>query len=687
MLIKDDKTTRKYNMETPVKNLVDIVELTSDDALLPLFECIINSIISLKLLNFKKEDKKIKIQIFRGESPQEINFDDINTISNIIITDNGIGFNEKNFNSFKIPHSQLYKDDFGCKGLGRFTVLAAFNEMNIKSIYFENEIWKYREFKFNNTNEIYDIIENDNPEIKTNKTIVELIKCNNHIILDKTAISIEEIANKIMQHCLIYYLCDDLPIIEIQDFENNELSTQIIVNDLYKEFENERIHNFKVKDIPFKVYVMQTLKASNRKNHYIYYCANSRIVGNPKHLNKIDSIFSYPIVINDNEYFLNCYIVSDFLNKRVHNSRNSFRILQDNEDILECSNDISFKDIENSLSSILEEQFSDFIIKLKEQNVQAAKDYINLKAPRYRSFLKDEKILNDIPYNLSDDKKEEWLYQKSLKVRNKVEEQIQEFIDKKEFNKENIESIIKEVKTKTAYDADSLADYMIRRKSIIDLFDKFLDADAKGEYKLESDIHNLIFPMGLISDEIDYESHNLWLLDERFATYKFIASDKSISSISQKKSSKEPDIIMFDNRFSFGQENSGEISSLVIFEFKRPGEIAHQKNKTNYRWKFSELVEKYFDDFIYSQDKKNYKGRSVKVGKTTPKFGYIVIDVVPSLLETYNENKGWKKTPFGSYFKMNEGENLYIEVLTFAKLIEFARKRHSPFFDKLFVTK
>ena len=38
---------------------------------------------------------------------------------------------------------------------------------------------------------------------------------------------------------------------------------------------------------------------------------------------------------------------------------------------------------------------------------------------------------------------------------------------------------------------------MFRRKGIIDLFDKYLEADEKGEYKLESDVHNLIFPMGV----------------------------------------------------------------------------------------------------------------------------------------------------------------------------------------------
>ena len=126
------------------------------------------------------------------------------------------------------------------------------------------------------------------------------------------------------------------------------------------------------------------------------------------------------------------------------------------------------------------------------------------------------------------------------------------------------------------------------------------------------------------------------------------------------------------------------MNSLVIFEFKRPGETAHQKNKGDYRWEFSDLIEPYFDEFLYSPDKKNYKGKQVIVKDNTPKFGYIIVDVIPPLLETYNKGKGWKRTPFGSFYKMNTDLNLHLEVMTFTKLIEYAKNRHLPFFNKLF---
>ncbi|KEQ29847.1 hypothetical protein N180_20010, partial [Pedobacter antarcticus 4BY] len=285
---------------------------------------------------------------------------------------------------------------------------------------------------------------------------------------------------------------------------------------------------------------------------------------------------------------------------------------------------------------------------------------------------------------------EEHLYKISFNARRKVENNIERFIKTKEVNEDAIGQIINDIKAKTAYDVDSLADYMMRRKAIINLFDKFLDADENGDYKLEEDVHNLIFPLGLTNNDLEYENHNLWILDERFISYKFIASDKSITSFSQTKSRKETDLIlidnpqMFNNPISFGDKASGEVNSMVIFEFKRPGDVAHQKNKTDYRWEFSELVEPYFEEFIYQPIKKNYKGNQIILKETTPKFGYIILDFIPEPLARYNKNKGWKATPFGTYFKIEAELNLHLEVMTFRQLLDASKQRHNPFFDKLF---
>lgn len=672
-------------MIVPIRNIVETVDLTPKDALLPLFECIVNSIISLMQSN--QSGKEICIKIIRGEHPTQINIGNVKTIHSITISDNGIGFNNKNYQSFETPFSKALKN-YGCKGIGRFTVLAAFKKIRIRSNYLENNLWKYREFECDAENEVVPI-KHDNSDDKEFKTFVELIECFNPIIKEKTALTIEEISQDIMQHCLVYYLNGDLPLINIFD-ENVEKG--IIINELFERVskDNERI--FIIEGYPFKVYITRTQKEGNRKNHYVYYCANSRVVGQPKGIGKFNSLFSYPLNQNGKYYFLDVYIVSDYLNKYVYKARNGFAIPQEKDSSLyEYTDLISFEEIENELIKILEQEYEPHVRETKERSQNELQTYISEKAPRYASLSRNPELLRTIPPNLTDDKKEEHLYRISYNARKTVEKNLQDFIDNKQINEETIQKIKKDIQEKTAYDIDSLADYMMRRKAIIELFDKFLEADNEGKYKLEEDIHNLIFPMGFTNDEISYETHNLWLLDERFLTYKFVASDRSITSMSQKKSSKEPDLIMlndnpimFDNPISFGDKSNGELNSMVIFEFKRPGETAHQMKKTDYRWEFSMLVEPYFDDFLYSRDKKNYKGKQVILKKETPKFGFIIIDVLPPLLEQYNKDKGWQKTPFGTFYKMEANKNMHLEVMTFSKLLEYARSRHMPFFDKLF---
>ena len=668
-------------MEVPVENIVESVDLTPNDALLPLYECVVNSIIALKKGNIPLGERKIQIKIIRGALPTEPDITGSKMIKDIVVTDNGQGFNEENFQSFETPFSKVNKS-FGCKVVGRFTALAAFEKIKVESNFFENGKWMDRSFEFDACNEIVKKTIEES-KLKENKTSVSLIGCFNPVIKEKTAKTLEEISTSIMNHCLIYYLCNDFPRIELLDIDGEEIKGEVI-NELFDKVSKERERDFTIDNYSFKAYILKTLKGRNRKNHYIHYCANSRVVNNGRNIANVNSLFSFPLTVNGNSYFIDVYVVSDYLDKTAYRTRNGFKIPMERGNNIFGDNQPSFQEIEQILSSILEEEYSDFIKDAKTKNIKEIEDYVINSAPRYRSLLKNESLIKSIPFGLSDDKKEEYLYKISYDERRRLEKNIQNFVANKNISEASIEDIKEQIKEKTAYDSDSLADYMIRRKAVINLFDKFLEADESGDYKLEEDIHNLIFPMGIFNSEASYEAHNLWLLDERFVNYHFIASDKSITSVSQKKSRKEPDLLMFDNPICFGASNAGEVSSMVIFEFKRPGETAHQKRKTDYRWEFSELVEKYFDDFLYTEDKRNYKGKQVIVKQTTPKFGYIVVDVIPKSLEEYNLRKGWKKTPFGSFFKITEGENLHLEVLTFRKLLDFAEQRHSPFFNKLF---
>lgn len=510
----------------------------------------------------------------------------------------------------------------------------------------------------------------------------------------------EDIAKGIMEHCFIYYLCNNLPQINVVEMSKNNINNKSLnVLDYFSKEAKDKERDVVVYDEKFHLYITKSNKTTSRKYNYVTLCANSRSVGEKKNMAEYDSLYSYPILENGETWFLDIYVVSDYLDRKINNSRTAFKIPEKNDPQIAFDNQqhiISIEDIMKTITKEVSSLYASYAQKTKEKNIEEVRKYISNSAPQYRSFLYRQDVLDAMPPNLSDDKKDEYLHGVAYKENKKLNEKIESFIKLQDVNEDRIKEIIDTIKAKTAFDSDSLADYVFRRKAIIDLFEKMLDAHEDGKYELESMIHNLIFPMGLTNRQITYQYHNLWLLDDRLSSFKFIASDKSITSFSQIKSSHEPDLILIndennlvDSRISFGDKDAGEIGMMVIFEFKRPGDTAHQKNKSDFRWEFSELLEEYFDDFLYGKekDKKNYRGNVVKVSADTPKFGYVIMDEMPNQLIEYNKGRGWRKTPYNSYYKIIADLNMHIEAIMFQDLLKNAKERNNPFFDHLFTSK
>lgn len=685
-------------MELKVKDLVSQIDLNKSEVFLPLYESIVNSIISLDKVD--REEKYVEVIIERNAETQTPNLfgRNVGTIKDITIIDNGQGFTEANFESFKSPYGQMNKK-YGCKGIGRFTILAMFEKMEITSIYEEDGKCIKRTFEFDADNEITnekkDVLEEKRPA----QTKVILRNCNNPELISGTAKNTEEIAKGIMEHCFIYYLCGTLPTINVGEKNSEGGMTSLSVNDLFSHESKEKEKDLLIVDQTFHLYVVKSDKTTSRKYNYVSLCANSRVVGNKKNLAEVDSLYTYPITEGLESKFIDVYVVSNYLDQHVNSARTAFKIPEKIEEAIKYPDQEEEISIERILKEIAKEistMYETYAVETKKRNIEEVKNYITTTSPEYTSFLLRDDILEAMPPNLSDDKKEAYLHGVAYTENKKITEKIEKFIQLREVNEEEINNIIETIKKRSAYDADKLVAYVSRRKAIISLFEKMLEMKENGKYELESMIHNLIFPMGLTNESVNYQYHNLWLLDDRFSTFRFIASDRSITSFSQIKSSKEPDIVMINddhllvnNAISYGDKEMGEVGTMVIFEFKRPGDTAHQKKKTDMRWEFSELVEDYFDDFLYGNEKqkKNWKGQKVDVSLNTPKFGYVVMDEMPKQLIEYNLSHQWRKTPFGSYYKINPDQNLHIEAMDFHTLLRNAKERNNPFFDHLFTSK
>lgn len=273
-------------MIVSAQDIIDTVDLGKEDCLLPIYECIVNSIISLMKVSQTK--KTIEVQIIRDEEKEATSLFDKTSIpiKDVVIIDNGEGFNTANFTSFSAPFSKANKK-YGCKGFGRFAVLAVFRKMEIVSIYFENNQWHKRVFSFDAEQEIQEkenaVLDGEHSPF----TKVTLVDFFNEELKPHSAKNTEEIAKGITDHCFIYHLSGTLPEINIGE-KVDGVTTTMSVENLFKRQEKENEKSIEVKGESFHLYILKSDQVTSRRNNYVTFCANSRRVGAKKDLAKYD---------------------------------------------------------------------------------------------------------------------------------------------------------------------------------------------------------------------------------------------------------------------------------------------------------------------------------------------------------------------------------------------------------------
>lgn len=671
-----------------LKGLINSIDINPDEFLLPLHEVVVNSIQSI-------EDKgninsgKIIIDIIRKNEPT-FAFDEeepvYNPILGFTIKDNGLGFTNERFEAFSTPYTDFGAKKHGCKGVGRYTVLACFGSMDIKSFYNHKAKIECRLLRFDNASGLQKI--NEESIIDLPKEIYTEIKLNNYkspylTYIEKNKIEKEFITESLIQHCMLYFINDLAPVIILKEQEE-DLNQGVILNDIYKTvIRIEKIEkDIKIIDIPSNFTLNYVRNYNGIQAHSLHLCANNRQVGNKQTLTKYIPSFKELYDDDSQKYHVSLYVTSSFLNERAMPQRNKFSIPEKDEKLTEFDI-ISLETLYSRLADKVRDTYSDYISLAEIEKKDRIKKYIlNRDKPRlrYNHLLKIDHIFDDIPINCSDEALEAKLHELTFRLEQKREKAFDKIFSKNKYDKDEFGKIINNVlREEASFSKDKLADLIVKRKSIIKLFRKYLEWRNDENYMLERDLHNIMFTMGSDTEKQPYEYHNLWLLDERLAFHSFTSSDRKLCSTSVLESSSlnEPDLLVYDIPWAYS-DNPDKINSLVLFEFKRPG---RDLDTTEDR-KLDSQLEKYFLDLLQSKAK-NSKGRFINLQNDTPKFGYIVCDLHQELI-LYNINwNGFKRTPYNTLYKINSELNLYYEAIDYNNLVEFAEKRHEVFFNAL----
>jgi hypothetical protein len=644
-------------------------------SLIPLFEAVVNSIQAIKALD--RTDGKIEILVSRDESQALLSdaFLDTRPVVGFTITDNGIGFDDDNFESFTTSDTK-YKP--GAKGVGRFMWLKAFEKVEIDSMFARNSNRFKRIFDFTlSPRGIENVSLAQVDSEKKRSTAVRLVGFKERYQRNCPK-RLELIAERLIEHCMIYFLSDKCPSISISD-KRSHINLNQHFNDNVKG--NTNAVGFFISDQLFKL-VHLRLYFTNEKNHQAHICGNERVVESMNLGKRIPDLNATLTDEEDRMFKYSAIITSEYLDENVNAERAGFNIPRHSDDLFDEG--ISMDAIESETVREVKNFLTPYLAPVKQQKAAYINQIVETKYPQYRSTIKNmpealDRILPDLPEERLEIELHKLRYQYSTELK----EATQNFINSAVSKADDVPSYFEEYKTLLSkiseVSADQLAEYVLYRKAIISLLEKSVELSESGKYPLEEVVHKIIFPMITTSNEIDYEQQNLWLIDERLTYHHFLASDKPLNTVEvlNTESGLEPDLIVFNNALAYA-EAPVPFSSVVIVEFKRP-------MRTNYLGEENpfEQVIRYITK-IRESNALDRKGRPIIVNDNTPFYAYIICDPTEKLKYLAQNSFDYTPTPDGlGYFNFNKNLKAYIEVITYTKLVQDARKRNRVLFEKL----
>ncbi len=669
-----------------IRGRINNTSLPESKYLWALLESIVNSMQSIEEVgtpngyievyaerqNWAQMAMDIKESHIRGEDMKP----EITSFISFTVTDNGHGFTSDNYRSFRTADSSL-KWRKGCKGIGRFLWLKAFEKATIESNFIEDGAWYNRKFDFT----LDGITPDDNlsqSAVQENKTTVILHDFKNPY-RDKCPKTLDILARKIIEHCLIYFLLGKCPRIIIRD----SLGESINLNQYYESCIRDSLHqdHFDLDGNEFIIYHVKMPEGAN--SHELHLCANEREVRSLR----LDRFFPnlQKKIADETEsgFFYSGYLTGSYLDGKVNNSRTGFDFADERQ--LEFENNVPERNLIEAAKGYISAYLQEYIDEINSRKKKRVSDFVTHKQPQYRLLLSQRpNAIDDIKPDLSDSDLELALHAQVLKWDMDAKQRGEDIKSNMADNGVSTEDLMPRFeeycKEVTAISRISLSEYIIRRKVILDLLETALERKDDDTYANESQLHSIICPMRYTSDDVNFEEMNLWIIDERLAYHNFLASDKQMRELPQisSRSKDRMDIAIFDEAFSFADKEA-PFNSITIIEFKRPNRDGLNKPETD-------PIRQVFRYVQEIKDGKRMKANGRPFGnvQNTAFYCYVVADLTDSMIESA-KGSSLTITPDGQgFFGFNQNYGAYVEVISYDKLLKDAKDRNRVLFDKLF---
>lgn len=644
----------------------------------PIVEMVVNAIQAIDEAG--GTDGKVFIRVQRSGQVEQ--YGSLPEITGFEIEDNGIGFTDAHQKSFDTLYTDLKIMDGG-KGFGRFTCLKYFEDLHVQSVYRSGKHFKTRSFLMGKDTEII-VDEMVTPSDKTETgTIVTLSALKKGRSFDK---KLATIGRSFVEQLLPYfitqdYVCPEITLSEhdgsdaicLNDFVNNELSAVI------REIHIER-KSFTLKardsDEAFLVRVFKIYSPRSQKSRVGLVAHKREVSGSAIHKyipEFVDEFYEEDKngkLDHARNYIIKAYVFGPYLDRNVSLERGGFEFQMDNDQMF----GIGQTEIERDAAAIAKEAMGADIILRQEKKKEHVQSYVDEEAPWHKTIL-GEIDLSGLSYNPTNEEIETRLQKEKFAQEIEIKRDVAKLLAKSNFKdvKENVMEVISKI---TDTSKNDLIHYIALRRKILDIFEKSLEVDDAGAYVSEGVVHDIIFPRKGDTEITNFEDHNLWIVDERLNFTKYVSSDVSLDSTNTDR----PDLLVYNNRMLFRGDNEAS-NPIAIFEFKKPrrDDFVNQSSKEDPVQQIVRYVNSIRDGKFTTP-----KGREILVGENTPFYGYVVCTLTPKVKSWLEREKNFKPMPDQlGWFQWMENINLYIEVISWDKMLKDSKMRNQIFFQKL----
>lgn len=682
------------------------------DSLQPLYEAFTNCLEAIELRKRKGDSfaPRIFVDFYYDADTEGKNSD----LSKIVVSDNGIGFDDDNYQRL-----QIFKDEskgFNNRGSGRLQFILSFEKAQYESTYKQDNEIRRRKFilskaeSFLSNNSILQIQEEDicpsDAEVNT-KLVLNGVRESADIRFYKEK-TIDDIKDALIDHYIMQFcaLGSSLPSITISFFQHTEQKE-------YRYITISDIPSPSCEDQPIEVPIsrisadMKRVEATTdrvRINIKSFKLPSSQIKRNAVKLTcKKEIIESVKVKMDclpaemeiDSQRYL-FLLSSDYFDDNMGDTRDSFEILNKTDFKKKAKKfggitpQVVLDDIESEVSNKATELFSE-ILQQREKHEQHLQELKN-------TYLLSDEALTDANINdsVEDILIKAYAYDAKLIAKQDAvyEEKVKQLDDLNPISdtyQEDLEKLVKELSEAIPLQSkESLSRYVTRRALVLELFQKLINkqtvvqqtSDRAIDEKL---IHNLIFNQ----HNADSASSDMWLLNEDYLHYSGCSEyrlkditvsgkklfrdiideeeQKYLKSLGEDRLAKRPDILLFPSEHK-----------CVIIELKsldaNLSKYLHQVNQ------YATFIRSYTTDDFYIDTFYGYLiGEGLQPNDVRASDGDFRYD--PKFNFCYRPAKNI--TNLSDDSGRTDG-TIYMEAMSFSELIKRASERNESFKLKLF---